>query len=260
MAARRVHDDAADVELPCDAHGRHDVVRAVRVEVHGQLPADYRQQRLELGIRLFYAALGFGFFVAPRAREGVAQQRRTPHARVGDALGLAPVRLGRVRAERALHAAGADVHLLDGPAREFQKRDLAADQVGTAGGDRPGSDARAHGVRKVQVAGFDGIHDAHLRRDGLGRFRDVVDVQTRVAVRVDEAGDDISSRRVEIFRPRRGRAAHVAKRYYFGVLEAYEAVCEAFALHREHARVVDHHAPATSTYTPSHQTAVSCVL
>ena len=51
MAARRVHDDAADVELPCDAHGRHDVVRAVRVEVHGQLPADYRQQRLEQRIQ-----------------------------------------------------------------------------------------------------------------------------------------------------------------------------------------------------------------
>ncbi len=190
-----VIDDEAEAELVRQADGRQDVVQAVGPHDQGHFPFQHRPERFD-GRGRRPVRSGLALHGLPGVQESLAQQGHRAHAGRGILVAASKTELGRfpqVGVDR-----GRKAQRLAAPGGVSGKADqgaLAAQKRALAGGREGGGDAFGARGREVFIFPVDGVDDAQLRENGLGRLVIVAAAGFRpfhpqVSESVDQAGGD----------------------------------------------------------------------
>ncbi len=220
------------VELLRQAHGTHQVVGPVAMEMDRPLAFEYLHERVHrrvgIGWRRVLAgglrlAVGCPLpLVITSLDELLALHGGELHARVGrhlttgevEVLGVLAV--GHLQTAQDQHAL--DAHGLDGIAAQLDVERLSADDVAAAGHDVGGGDATRDSHADSGIVRENGVLGAQARLHGSGTLvavrmrgnpRPSVDADVRV--RIDQSGDDILAGGVDdlrVLRDGRVRPAH----------------------------------------------------
>ena len=262
---RGVDQHVVQMKLLGDAQRRGDVVSAVGMEVHRELPLYYRHQGFQHGVVVgrvlvlrVRLVLGHPLCILQRLAQLFPHEGGGGHPGGGGFVAAA-VGLFGVLAQGELHGRRLQHHHVIHPAsHRLDGSDLSTNGVGAAGTGQDGGDTGLPCLLEAVVQRVEGVNDPELRSAGVGDLVAVVLVvaqpvrqQPQMTVDVYEARQHIPALGVYVLTCHRGgAAAHVAHLGDDPVLPGHKALGDLRPIHGTDHCVVNHHNGFSSCRTP----------